>query len=779
MNDKLTSAIFRHKEEICEKLLRRRNFNTINGLNSTGSDPHNGNLKTTRVITDAGVFVYKPHDLRQDEFLCNFVRKFAEGCFYVPECIACSRTDADGNTEYYGFCEYIECVPPSCCEEAADYYCNLGALSAFTHMLGSTDMHFENILSVKSIPVPVDLETFFGACSYNPEADDHPDMVSSVIVNGMYPTRLRGSVEISPLISLATENMGAPVIDGKRRSIYGYEEHFYDGFKKMYMKLMSEREEIIGVLRDAPDFRIRILPRMSDFYAKLLQKLSEGADDDYLRQRLSDCPYGLTGISAETMISREIESLSAGDIPYFFLHSNSRNLFDVKGIVAEDVFVSSPINEAIFRLENFSTAELSFELELQRHVISRACVPASADFSKPSQLPSCTEAEGILGTIMDDRLNLPGGEKRWFVNLGNIRRMPISLSWYNGLIGMTAVFNAFALLYPDSKYTDEINKITEETFDLLEKYILACEHAGQIAYPEFNPGRKNGWAGLIEGLLYIMHYTGQCRCLDLASRLTNLIEKIELCNISDMTRQSGIAGVLEIICKLKDFANGDNAVVSDELIRKYAYTLLDRRIKAADGLWYPLGRKRYISGFDAGMGGIGYALMLAGKQLNDKTLLQAADDAFAYEQSVFTNHKRGWQDMSLSTASPELFGGYHSGNAGMGFLWMMTGDDEMYAKAIRSIIECPLEEMTFSDRLDDGRLGVCDFLIEASLRKGGDEELLSLANKIFDDICQREKHYSGRRFHQVYEVPLFTGDTGRLYIKLRLEAPDRIKCLLI
>ena len=344
--------------------------------------------------------------------------------------------------------------------------------------------------------------------------------------------------------------------------------------------------------------------------------------------------------------------------------------------------------------------------------------------------------------------------------------------YYFGLSGMAPVLAAYRSVHPDTAFADEIERRLRSCTEWIEAYIEDMERQTALRYPECSGSRKSGCAGHVEGLMQLYEYEPEERYLSLARRAVRQLERYSCENCPDLSYRDGIAGILAVLCRYRDRLGAE-----EPLLRRYAELLMRRKTaEPGDGkqLWYPSGKKRVLSGLDIGVGGIGLALHMAGTLLADDAYLDAAEDAFAYERAACRADAGGWPDTSKSTVSPERYGAYHSGSAGLGFLWMYLGEEAMLQRAADAALASP---NVFSDRLFDGNLGVCDFLLEAG-RALHRPELTDRAKAILASLGTGVRHYQDAAFEQVWEPSLFRGDAGYLYLRLRAAFPDRVRCLL-
>lgn len=774
----MLSRIDRHRASVSERFFDGMPITEIRSLSFSGADTHNCGRAAARIATDRGTVLYKPHDLRQDAFFYRFVGLFFPDTVRVPDSVVCHEDSA-----YYGFCEFVTNRPAATEEETKRYYYHLGAFAAITQILGSVDMHFENILADGTRPMPVDLETCFmpryrgGNTLEDDETSWKREIASSVAGNGMFPTRI-GDMETSVLIMKSPRNVSMPVVGGKAQTVYGYLDSYYSGFADSYRKAIAQREAIRAELKNAPDFSVRIVVRPTNYYAKAAALttdrtcLNDSAETvRRVSARLVNNPYRLPDELWAQVRECERASIFREDIPYFYTTARSTALHAPEGAVIKEVFRHSPIDEALYRLDHLSEAEMRFELQLQRELIERAVRPADGSCVEKDASWAAGSDEEFLGRLLTDCVVTPSGQPLWFVNHANTRRFCMGSGFYNGLSGMATVLAAYRKVHPDTAHANDVNSRLNVCTEWIEAYIEDAERQTDLRYPEFSGNRKNGCAGHIEGLMRLYEYDPDERYAALAKRALRLLERYSCEQCPDLSYRDGIAGILAVLCRYRDRLG-----VKDSLLRRYADLLMSRKTAETCGmkLWHPTGKAREISGLDIGIGGIGLSLHMAGTLLGDAAYLHAAEEAFAYERSAYREDAGGWPDMSKSTVSPASCGGYHSGNAGIGFLWLYLGDEEMLKKAADAAFG---SQPVFSDRLCDGNLGTCDFLLEAG-RVLHSPKLTEKAKAMLAACRSDVRHYQDAGFEQVFEPSVFSGDAGYLYLRLRAEFPEEVRCLL-
>ena len=147
MLDRMTA----HRDDICEALTGGRIFTCIENIALSAGDTHNCGRSVTIIDTDAGKLVYKPRDMRLETYIYDLVERYFPDVVGIPCCIT---------FEYqFGVSGYIAKQRSDGEENAKLFWRNMGGAAAVMKLLGSTDMHPENITCKDNKPYILDLET--------------------------------------------------------------------------------------------------------------------------------------------------------------------------------------------------------------------------------------------------------------------------------------------------------------------------------------------------------------------------------------------------------------------------------------------------------------------------------------------------------------------------------------------------------------------------------------------------------------------------------------------
>jgi lantibiotic modifying enzyme len=266
----------------------------------------------------------------------------------------------------YGWLAYVAAGPCHRRAEVDRFYRRQGALLALLYALDAADVHYENLIACGDQPILVDIETLFhpelpepGAVYRDPAADA---LARSVLRTHLLPQRLvgeHGTLDVSGLGGdpgglfphdlvgwqlPATDEMrltrqpvafsGArnrPRLDGRDQDVVDHLAALLDGFRSGYDAITRDRDGFLTLAARCQDDTIRIVPRPTQIYARLL---TESTHPDLLRDaldrdRVLDLLWAAS-VDEPTrwrLVDCEIEGLWAGDIPLFTGRPGSRDVY--------------------------------------------------------------------------------------------------------------------------------------------------------------------------------------------------------------------------------------------------------------------------------------------------------------------------------------------------------------------------------------------------------------------------------------------------------------------
>lgn len=345
----MLERIAQNRREICDAFFSGEDFGSITGWSAQMADLHFHGRSTLRVDTEKGSFYYKPRDCRTDVLFGQIVNRWFSDITRVPRCVPGPD---------YAFCQNISAAPASTEAEAGRYFRNLGGLCALFQMFGSSDLHSENLIAQGVYPVLVDMETIltpqpetFSDPRLFPEPEAKEDSFIYDLNHSLYPSSilpaLTGGKQYSILLDTDEKTCQLPVVDGKKRTVIGFEEAFLEGFSEIYDRCVRLRKELLSAIRDLEPVPVRILLRQSAYYGKLLEALHapSALRSEEGEGRIMERLYAyFKRHGAERLFSiadSEKASLLEGDIPYFYVLGGGKDLMADKKVVCRDFFRES------------------------------------------------------------------------------------------------------------------------------------------------------------------------------------------------------------------------------------------------------------------------------------------------------------------------------------------------------------------------------------------------------------------------------------------------------
>lgn len=357
------------KNEIENKM--NVNFSRIDKLVfDAGGDTHNGGKCVVRVDAVGGdIIYYKPHSLYMDVLFDEITSEISSklpGYHYkhIPSI----------DKKEYGWqakAEYKECQN---IQDIKKYYYLIGmSLSAF-YLLGTEDIHTENLIVNGDRPLYIDLEILlankkknFFEMPYSKTLDNELRNIYLDSVLGTYilPNTAQGGIfDIDVCALTSGQNMGKEsnkmsffgIVDAGTANIH-YEKRYsecpenlsivkyqgqivdadeyitdiIEGFQDSYKVIRAEKDTIVKILEKQRDNKIRQIVRGTYVYVKFLDaahhpKYMMGEDE---RRRVLGLIHG-NGSSSPIMreiADRETEMMFRDDIPYFYTKYDSCDLY--------------------------------------------------------------------------------------------------------------------------------------------------------------------------------------------------------------------------------------------------------------------------------------------------------------------------------------------------------------------------------------------------------------------------------------------------------------------
>lgn len=777
-------------DDISAVLIKER-FSEICGIDPGKGDVHNFGRSTTLVSTDKGSFVYKPHDVMIDLRSSELIERFFSDVMQSPSVLA---------YEDYGFSEFVKNNPSGSPEAAARYYRRLGGMAAVVQMLGSYDLHHGNVLARDDYPLIIDYETMIGPGA-GPEASGlRKEIGYSLMYSSLMPMRYAKS-EASILFATDDENPSAPVVDGRKLTVKDYPDEFLGGFRDIYRRCLSRREEIKDFF--STSFKgtiVRHIYRNTGVYSMILDNMMQPgwlSDDnrrDEIYKGLSRALKRSGYEGDDEAASAETDAIMRGDIPYLYTLADGRDLYADGRIVYKDFFSGSSLDNILSRLDYLGEEDLRFEEDLLRKAMTKAivlkenrdeddddcnCADISGALSDEELL---SRAEDIFRIISDDAVYSPSGEILWF---GPDYQQMTGMQLLNtgmmaGKAGLAVFFAATVTLSRDETVVKKAKEYIEQITAGLLRNIDAYKDI-DVIYPNTeNISFSSGLAGKLMASYLLGKYTGDERYEKLCTGIIDSMSKMEL-GFEKVDMYNGMAAALKIIC-------GNNELFEMQGAAKLCSDLAERIMKAAvidykgRKIWKTSSVSWPISGAGHGQSGVASALLKASDKLGRDDLKSAAMAGFEFEKDIYSPKLRAWPDMRDHQKTDNYLSGYCSGASGIGLDALRNkyeGSDRIIELALDSVMKEPIQEKDF---LCCGNCAIIEFLLSAGTETGREELPAEARRRMSHVIARADKrgYYSclSKTIESIISPSLFYGVAGIGYEMLRLAAPERIESVL-
>jgi type 2 lantibiotic biosynthesis protein LanM len=628
-------------------------------------------------------------------------------------------------------------------EEAARVYEEIGGFLGIFHVLGGSDLHYENVMVANGRAFVCDCETVLRVAppGQEPAAGTVLDSVyrTGLLEWPLPPTadivlRLSGceggqSYEIpfalprlqeGPEVAVRHETgirveQDAPnriYLDGSVLEPKDFRDAILRGFSRVHEWFQHHPALATPWIRELfADTRVRFVARSTQIYAQLLigarhpQCLMQPLEVDLVFRRLNEAPHpwDRSGLAS----AGEAGSLWQLDVPIFSVPAAGTDLLHDHATPVAVEIERSPLQVAADRIRSLSADDRLRQVEYVSASLSLAEVH-SASFGATALEYARLVGEALHHRLLEEPMERPG----WFSRAPDADVEPVEGSLYYGSAGI-----ALFLAYLDSIDPDERLRWAAER---AVAHTLGCAPGGIGAF--------QGLAGLAYLLAHLHRLWGGSRWLDLAvgasRQLDGMIEQDRAFDVL-----SGSAGVIPVMLGLAG-VSGEGL----DTAHRCARHLLEHAEGAEPGLSWPPERRAEavanFTGFAHGAAGIGWALIALGASTSREDYLEAGRRAFAYEASHFDQQQQDWHDLRSSVLDmaggrPHFGNAWCNGAAGIGLSrlasWAALGknDDDLLKEAYLALSATLRNFMSLgNDTLCHGRSGNAELFLQFARLKG-------------------------------------------------------------
>ncbi|WP_281198502.1 type 2 lanthipeptide synthetase LanM [Staphylococcus felis] len=744
-----------------------KDLGNLNNIKFSAGDSHNSGKSVSILNFENVTLIYKPKNLEINLAFENLTKKINE--------IAKNNILKSPKTlvkEEYSYEEYITY---NICQNTKDlekYYFNFGVLSSVLYYLNANDIHFENIICHQNKPVVVDLETLL----QQPwSSRKQPNSVRNILNKSfhrisrtsLFPNEevsfgkdTNFGIDMSALTGKFKENaiQGSRIVN-KNTDFIKYEPALldfqgaknmpYDDKKKNYYKEFyndllngfSKGSEILKVLAqnfnenfsEFTNKKLRVIVRNTSQYDNIRNHLNHPdlLENMLDQEKLLENLWGLN-VENKVIVKSEYEQLLNGDIPVFFIDSDSNDLYDTLGNKIKEAYEHSPFEyfERYIK-NNLTTKDIRAQKQLiylhspnfyedKTNELKHRKTPKSKykfDFLEESKL--------IGENIISSAINKDDGYD-WIIPVNVIEdNWSTKIMGHNIYDGKAGIFLYFASLKSFYK-----NRNFEHIYDALCQDIVEIEN---IDYK--NLGLTNENLGYFYALSIVNDYgTNNLKFRKHIKSILVLLEKKD--DFSDVNL---------------DYINGIFPLLN--ALYRYFKKFNDRRyLNVALKIWEDIQdeilKRNWKKSFGHGILGCYYTFDLfkdyMSKNIYEKVmpyLLKKINELESFQKVTWCNGQLGEYIIGITSQS----------------------------------LKCNIDELGLKDEsLCHGTMGIIDYLLNIND--------IERAKRNLNSIIAESKDYGSYKTYDLElwkDVSLYTGLAGIGYQLLRLQYPNEVKSILM
>ncbi|GAA6621859.1 type 2 lanthipeptide synthetase LanM family protein [Scytonema sp. NUACC26] len=621
------------------------------------------------------------------------------------------------------------------------------------------------------------------------------------------------ALEYEPGIMLPSANI--PLLNGIVLSSHDYVNEIVDGFRQMYQFLAQRREELLAT--DSPitalaHQKVRFLFRNTQVYGHVLGKtlhpkfLQHGVDrsielDILSRAFLAEDKKPLIW----SILGVELQAMEQMDIPYFIADSSSDALTLNSDLIVKGYFREPSYNRMISCLQQLNDTDLAQQIGIIRgSFYSRSArgmtsslptkrASASLNLGVMAPLTSAQlvqEAVEIAKELQQRAIYAANGSTTW-IGMGylpkaeRIQLQPLGYGLYDGVCGVSLFLAALAKVTGDVGFRDLALSALQ---DLRKTLQHSDPNEQRRIIKQIGLGGASGVGSIVYTLVRVSQFLDEPELLDIASLAASLITQESIASDRSFDTIAGAAGA--ILGLLTLYQAHTNPVILDQA-QALGYHLLNNRTTSETGFraWATLEGK-LATGFSHGAAGIAYSLLRLYKTTQDPVFLEAAEEAIAYERSVFSATNGNWPDVrnfSLNKSKPSFMTSWCHGAPGIGLArlgsLMILDTAEIrqeIAVAINTTQQFGLHNI---DHLCCGNFGRMEVLLVGACKLSRPDLWNTVQKQVAWVVARAKQVGSFSLFSElpadVYNPGFFQGSAGIGYELLRLAYPESLPSVLL
>lgn len=685
------NRIEKDKKVIEKTILAGEEFQKVESLDESASDSHFSGKRVLKLKLDNGkTLIYKPHSIENEKWFCEFVGFLGKKCgitMYFPDMMERGE---------YG---WIECIEQRECEnreELKRYYYRIGIELFAAYLLGTNDIHCENLIAMGEYPVIVDLESLGRGIKKEKIPVKKPEnlkLQETVLTSGILPyyrwvqdgkgvdlSALTGgddsetSFKVPVIKNQGTAEMYVDYeyakvgkaqnhakLKGKVVSPDQFEKDIICGFETAFQYTLDHKEEIRKWIEKIENFRSRCLVGDTQKYSMLLSSsyhpavMKDAADREFLLYSL----WRGREFSDETdckIVDGEIYDLLNNDIPYFYFYMNRNSLYDSRGNEIAEYFEEAPIEKLYKRLDSIDRQDLKRQERLIHLSLSAAGEEVMPEESKYHLLRKMMEtpeefsrrelldmAEKLADKLLEEAER--GKEQKsfnWFRLMvmdrkcGAINIYPCGMYLYDGISGILIFLHILSMYSSQKKYMETCGIIEQQLFAYTD---TVRNYHGMVQ--SGNSGLYNGEGSVVYAYLILYWISGKKVYLEYAEKHAEILERVVEndmhCDLLD-----GKAGAVLAWCYLYTSSHRQKYLA---LAEQTADRLIAEAEKSDKGYgWKQAGGGVPLLGMAHGNAGIMAAVSKLYGLTGKETYYFCMKEALRYEDRYYNLRTEDWLD---------------------------------------------------------------------------------------------------------------------------------------
>lgn len=738
--------------------------------------------------------------------------------------------------------EYIDYKESKTIEDVKNYYKRCGYFLSLFYVLGTTDLHSENIIASGEFPVFIDIETLItprtllnnkNLNKLNDYIDDKYGLSVSRI--GILPQWLLGpdtniysnsaiggsktDIRYPAIIwkninkdGMSYEYQGLPSKKDKNSVIYNkevqspinYLKEITFGFNQCYDFLVQKKDdaEFIDRVKKFSKTKVRFVFRATKVYTLLTEYLNH---PDYMKDGITrslEFEILAKGLLMDTskkyifwdIFEDELEHLQVNDIPHYICNTTELGLYSIYGKVVKKAFQCRGLDKVLNNLQKLNSEDKAFQLEIINNSIRTDILYDKNDkflINRRGNLTK-TNREEIVKIILDigdkiikSKLEIDN-RCTWVSYVSNIVShtygyKPVGLDIANGNMGIAIFLAALYKYTKNDLYLEQIKLTVNPIIDILKKDWSTKEFVSR-----FETGITTGVGSIIYGFIKIFEFTDKKKYLKYALKFTEIVSKDDVEKAHRQDIVSGNAGLLLAYIKLYELTKDQNSINMINYIYNHLIKIGFCKDKFIN---WDYQQYKKIIGFSHGSSGVLYAISRAYPYLKNQTqAIKNIKSIIDYEKRFYEPKENNWYDLRFEEPNIGTVS-WCNGGLGVGMSRLELLKNNLLTNSVKKDINNSINKVVdtqehYLDTVCCGNGGRIDFMLELKKLNLNDKKTDTYLKNIISKVIDRYKKCNDFRYFSNFDteelnVGFFQGLSGIGYELIRYLNPQDFPSILL